>query len=351
MTPPLPAPPRRRRPPPRSRLARTAPAVLAPLLLVGACGGPDGSGASGRGSTAGAGQTSGATVVEHTFGEAEVPADPQRVVTIGFNEEDFALALGTTPVGTREYLGYDAPTRPWAQDLLPDEPLPTVGAEELDLEAIAALDPDLILGIYSFVDEETYDLLSAIAPTVAESADFPPGGTPWQEQTLMTGRALGVEPRAQELVDDVEGQVEEAAASLPQLDGAVLPVDLYLGDGTHTVLGADDLRMRFFTDLGALPPEQTGPISPELLDTALDGDALVVLGGSYDEVVRGPVLPDLPVVTEGRTVVLGGYDEDPAAALGYSSPLSIPFALDVVVPRLQAALDGDPATEVEPYEG
>ncbi|MEJ5945461.1 ABC transporter substrate-binding protein [Pseudokineococcus basanitobsidens] len=343
--------PRRRRAPRRPRLVRPlAAAALAPMVLVGACGGTDGDAAAGGAQTSGDAEapSTGGAVVEHTYGSTTVPADPQRVVTIGFNEEDFALALGTTPVGTRQYLGdYDAPSRPWAQELLPAEPLPTVGAEELDLEAIAALDPDLILGIYSFVDEQTYDLLSEIAPTVAESADFPQGGTPWQEQTLMTGQALGAEEEAQALVEDVEGQIQEAAAALPAMDGAVVPVDLSFDDGTHNLLAPEDLRARLFTDLGAVMPEQTGPISPELLDTALDGDALVVLGASEQGFVQGPVVPDLPVVTEDRTVFLGGYDEDLPAAIGYGSPLSIPFVLDAVVPPLQAALDGDPGTEVQ----
>src|SRR5215204_6216606 len=36
--------------------------------------------------------------VDHKFGSTTITAEPQRVVTIGFNEQDFALALGVTPV-------------------------------------------------------------------------------------------------------------------------------------------------------------------------------------------------------------------------------------------------------------
>ncbi len=35
--------------------------------------------------------------------------------------------------------------------------------------------------------------LPRIAPTVAPSADFVDGGTPWQDQTRIIGRALGQE--------------------------------------------------------------------------------------------------------------------------------------------------------------
>ena len=38
-----------------------------------------------------------------------------------------------------------------------------------------------------------------------------------------------------------------------------------------------------------------------------------------------------------------------AGALGFSCPLSLPFLLDEAVPKLAAALDGDPdTTEPEP---
>lgn len=347
MTPPAPLPPTApgRQPRPRGRAAALVVLLAAPALV--ACGGERAGSAAPEQAAAADGFP---VVVEHTYGETEVPARPERVVTVGFNEEDFALALGTTPVGVREYLGYDAAQRPWAQELLPAEPAPTLGAAEIDVEAVAALEPDLILGVYSFMDQQTYDLLSAVAPTVAESADHPLGGTPWQEQTLMTGRALGVEEEAEQLVADVEAQSAEAAAANPAFDGAVLPVDFVLDD-VHTLLTPDDLRMRFFTDLGFEPPAETGPVSPELLDSALDGEALVLMGGTPEELLSGPVLGGLPVVTEGRAVALGGYDSDFAAALGFSSPLSIPYALDVAVPRLAAAVDGDPATAVEPYEG
>ena len=57
--------------------------------------------------------------IENEFGTTEIPAEPQRVVTVGFNDQDFVPALGVTPVGERENLGeYDATTRPWAEELL-----------------------------------------------------------------------------------------------------------------------------------------------------------------------------------------------------------------------------------------
>ena len=39
-----------------------------------------------------------------------------------------------------------------------------------------------------------------------------------------------------------------------------------------------------------------------------------------------------------------------SGAIGYSSALSLPFLLEEAVPKLAAALDGDPATVVEQPE-
>src|SRR5262245_17060518 len=40
--------------------------------------------------------------IEHKYGKAEIPAAPQRVVTVGFSDQDALLALGVVPVGIRD---------------------------------------------------------------------------------------------------------------------------------------------------------------------------------------------------------------------------------------------------------
>ena len=284
-------------------------------------------------------------MLEHAFGTTEIPEAPERVVTVGFNDQDFVLALGVTPIGTREYFGFDYEARPWATDLLDGEVLPTVGGQELDVEAVAALEPDLIIGIYSFIDQATYDLLAGIAPVVAQTDDYDVGGTPWQEQTLLTGRALDREEEAQELVDEVEAQFAAAREENPEFDGATLAVDYGLVDG-HFILEEQDLRNRFFADLGFATPETTGEVSLERLDL-LDQDVLVSGGYTQEEISVDPVFTSLAVVQEDRTVYLGRFDSVATGALGFGSPLSLPYLLDLLVPALAQAADGDPATPVE----
>jgi iron complex transport system substrate-binding protein len=327
---------------PRSRAAALF-AAAAVVIALAACGAEEPASPYDAASADGAWPVT----IEHSFGTTEIPAAPERVVTVGFNDQDFVLALGVVPVGTREYMGYDYDARPWAAEQLDGEVLPTVGEAEIDVEAVAALEPDLIVGIYSFMDETTYELLSGIAPTVAQTDQYALGGSPWEEQTLLTGQALGREDEARDLVDDVEAQFAAAREQNPAFAGQVLAVDYGgVGGGDHYLLEEQDLRNRFFADLGFATPAQTGEVSPERLDL-LDQDVLVGAGYTRAEITADPLFAALAVVTEDRTVYLGTYDTDLTAALGFGSPLSLPYLLDLVVPALAQAADGDPATVVD----
>jgi iron complex transport system substrate-binding protein len=109
------------------------------------------------------------------------------------------------------------------------------------------------------------------------------------------------------------------------------------------VLEPTDLRARFFTDLGFVNAAETGEIGQERF-ALLDQDVLVIMGVEKDAMLANPVFAQLPVVREGRTFYAGGFGSEFSGALGYGSPLSLPYALDIAVPALAAATDGDPAS-------
>lgn len=285
--------------------------------------------------------------IEHQFGTTTIPAAPQRVLTVGFNEQDYTLAFGVEPVGVREFLGYDAPNRPWAPEGVRGKDIPTVGSQDLEFEKIAGLAPDLILGVNSYIDQEAYDKLAAIAPTVAQSGDVALGATTWQDQTLVTGKALGRDADARALVERTSAAFTEAVAANPTFAGKSAAFGLGSTDSGTRSLGADDYRTGWLTELGFSVPETSTDVSFERLDV-LDADVLLV-EGFEQQALENKLFAALPVVEEGRLVDLGAFDQDFAAALGFNSPLSIQFMLDAAVPRLAAATDGDPATTPEPY--
>lgn len=339
------------------RPARSLPLVLAAALALTACGGGDpttvddtGDDAAAPDATDGDGAAAFPVTIEHDFGTTEVPAEPERVVTVGFTEQDHVLALGVVPVGTREYGGYDYRQRPWAQEALDGADIPEVGTfEGIDFEAVAALEPDLIVATYAFIAEDEYELLTQIAPTVAQAGGYELGGMPWDEQTLLIGEALGRSQEAETVVADVEAAFDAARDDHPEFVGSTLGVDYALGGG-HYLLDDQDLRFRFFADLGFEAPETAGELSPEQTDL-LEQDLLVVGGSVRDDLADDELFQRLDVVTENRTIFLGRFDGDVASALGFASPLSLPYALEQIVPALADAAAGEATADSDPTGG
>ncbi|WP_421119836.1 hypothetical protein ACE2AJ_00295 [Aquihabitans daechungensis] len=79
----------------------------------------------------------------------------------------------------------------------------------------------------------------------------------------------------------------------------------------------------------------------------LDGDLIIWLDPEDAEGdLGGPAYAGFPVHTEGREVFLDSFDDPLGAATSFITPLSIPFLLDGLVPKMVAAIDGDPVTKV-----
>jgi iron complex transport system substrate-binding protein len=117
---------------------------------------------------------------------------------------------------------------------------------------------------------------------------------------------------------------------------------------------SSDIRSQVLVELGFTIPaefdELAGDafffnVSQEELPT-LDADVLVWIVSSeagYDAIRSMPLRPSLTSFAEGREVVA-----DPllTGAFSHSSPLSLEYVIDELVPELALALDGDPATVV-----
>ncbi|OZE12137.1 ABC transporter substrate-binding protein [Rhodococcus sp. 05-2255-3B1] len=321
------------------QLVAAGASVLA--LAAGCSSDADTDASGGPGSAAGFPVT-----IEHRFGETVIDAEPTRVVTIGFNEQDFALALGVKPVATRGNLSYDYRQRPWARAALGGTEIPEVGSTDLELEQIAAQAPDLILGPYSFIDQGQYDTLSGMAPTIADIGGYDdvPAAT-WQQEFAVVGEALGKSQEAQDRTAELEQKFADTEAANPQFTGKSLSLAFVMDDGSYLLLGKDDIRALFFTDLGFEIPDASETISAENLDR-LDTDVLVIAGQSREQLQANPLLAALDVVRQDRTAYIGSFSTDLPSALGYSSPLSLDYAIDGFTPMLAAATDDDPATVV-----
>lgn len=310
-------------------------AVLVSLALLAGCGGGGSDDSAAGAGTAATGANGFPVTVEHRYGTTEIPAAPERVVTAGFNDADYALAFGVTPVGVRDFIGtFEEETRPWAQDALAGAEPEIVSDSDgvLNFEAIAAARPDLILA-YSYLEQDEYDTLSAIAPTVVE----PHVGALWQDHTRDVGRALGVPERGDELVAEVSAHFEAARREHPEFEGVTVAIQFGEEPSNYYLLEPGDPRVGLFTSLGFTMPGTTGEISREQVDL-LDQDLLVVIGAGEEAYESDPLFQQLDAVRDGRVVYLGGFETDFAGALGFDSPLSLPHAVDILVPQLAEAL-------------
>ncbi len=296
--------------------------------------------------------------IEHKYGSTTIPETPTRVVTVGLVEQDALLALGVVPVGTTEWYGEQLGALwPWAQaelETLGGE-FPTVvgGPSGINFEAVLALEPDLILALYSGITQEEYAQLSAIAPTIAQPAGYVDYGVPWQELTRTVGQAVGRAEAAETVISDVEAQLAGVQTAHPEFVGATAAVAAPF-EGVY-VYGPEDARGRLLDDLGFVLPEELatvtegsfgGNLSAERLDL-LDVDVLVWLNVAAGAgPLENPLYRSLRVSREGREVFLDSFTDPLGAATSFVTPLSLPFLLDGLVPRLASAIDGDPMTEV-----
>jgi len=298
--------------------------------------------------------------IEHKFGVTVIPEEPKRVVTVGFSEQDPVLALDVKPVAVREWFGgYPYAVWPWAQDALGDATpeVLVMPFGELDFEKIAALRPDLIVATHSGITEREYTTLSRIAPTLAQPGEYPDFGVPWQVQTRLIGRALGREELAEQRVAEVEAKIAAARAAHPEFEGATVAWAHPAGQGQYWIVGPNTPPMRFLAALGLeLPPalasligdRDSGQISGEQI-ALLDVDVLIFQASSEAErqaLEQSPLFRNLRVAREGRTIFFGGSTDVLYGALSFSTVLSLPYAVDHLVPLLAAAIDGDPSTPV-----
>ena len=147
--------------------------------------------------------------ITHAMGVTTVPDDPQRVVVLTNEGTEAVLALGVTPIGAaKSWIG--DPWYPHIEDVMSGAT--NLGTEsQINLELIAALQPDLILGNKQR-HEEIYPQLSAIAPTV------------------ISERLRGDWRKNFELYASALGRSDEGAAALAAFEADVADLASRLGD-------------------------------------------------------------------------------------------------------------------------
>ena len=338
-----------------TRLSRPRPSRAVAVLAVGllalplaACGSEDDD-SSDRPDPGGSFES---VTIEHAFGETEIDARPERVVTWGWGSADAALALGVTPVAM-EALTYGASDdgfMPWQEEAFEasgaEKPTALTPGEAPPFQEIAAAAPDLILANYSGITEADYEKLSKIADTVA----YPevPWSTPWRDVVSTVGQALGQADEAATLLEEIDGRVAEAAAAHPEFEGKTIAAVAIDPSAFYVYRGADP-RVQFLEDLGftlapsvdELDTEEASfyyTLSTEEVDK-LTSDVLLSYVPTEErvtEIAEDPAMQAMSQFQEDRVATVVG--EAVVSSVSPPTALSLTWGLDAFVEALVPAV-------------
>ncbi|AIK84379.1 iron ABC transporter substrate-binding protein [Corynebacterium glutamicum] len=284
--------------------------------------------------------------IEHEFGTTTIDDVPERVVTLGVTDADIVLALGTVPVGNTGYKFFENGLGPWTDELVEGKELTLLDSDSTpDLEQVAALEPDLIIGVSAGFDDVVYEQLSDIAPVVARPAGTAAYAVAREEATNLVARAMGQSEKGQELNEETDALIQAARDENPSFDGKTGTVILPY-QGKYGAYLPGDARGQFLDSLGISLPEavlsrNTGDSFfvdvPAESVKDVDGDVLLVLSNdeNLDITAENPLFETLNVVQKDAVIVATTEER---GAITYNSVLSVPFALEHLAPRIAEAL-------------
>ncbi|MGW6745461.1 ABC transporter substrate-binding protein [Streptomyces sp. NPDC055025] len=215
--------------------------------------------------------------ITHAMGKTELKARPERVVVLDVGEFDNVVSLGVKPVGYAPTEGDEAIPSYLKQGAGDPENVGTINS--LNLEAIAGLKPDLILGSQLRAADK-YKELSRIAPTVFS---IRPGFT-WKENYLLNAQALDRTAEAKAALAAYDKKAADLGADLGQ-DKPTVSMVRYMPDKLRLYAKASFIGT-ILDDVGLPRPENQRindlavEISPEKID---DADADWIFTGVYGD--------------------------------------------------------------------
>lgn len=287
-----------------------------------------------------------AVTILHAFGETTVDGQPERIVALGVAETDALLELGITPVGAVALPAVPEGTAPWWANRLDTESttlLEPDAAGAFEPEEIAALQPDLIIAMTAFVDDNSYEILSRIAPTVPYLVT--PFADSWQDVTTTVGTAIGHRAAAAAMIAELETNLASVEETLP--DGLTYSFNVVPAPSTVvSVTDPADPANQFLGDLGMevapalreLPrdPNLGAIISVEQIEL-LDADVVLMFYVSTEansSITENALFAHMAATVDGRVIEL-----DPMQATAVRAPtvLAIPWLIDQLVPSFESA--------------
>ncbi|WP_411730889.1 ABC transporter substrate-binding protein [Paeniglutamicibacter sp.] len=335
------------------RAGLIAAATTALALTLSACGGAADSAPA---SSSAAASAAFPVSIKHIYGTTEITEKPERVATVSWVNADAVLALGVVPVAMAEdtWGNNKQGSTDWKDAKLAElgasigsekAPVQYSEADGVNFTALAEAQPDLIVAGYSGLTKDEYDKLSKIAPVIGPVAPNYTAG--WQDVTTAVGQALGKDAEAKDVITGVEGKIAAAAEANPVFkDTTFIAGNLEPSDNTISLYATGDSRPRFLTALGmtqakivdenAKDGEFYLPWTAERANE-LDADLFFTWADEAtgtDAIAKNKLFAQIPAVGKGGLVAAANDME--VLAISAASPLSVPYAIDKVVPVFAA---------------
>ncbi|WP_054738950.1 siderophore ABC transporter substrate-binding protein [Cellulosilyticum ruminicola] len=195
----------------------------------------------------------GTVIVKHNSGETEVPKNPKNIVVAELGILDSLQALGVEVAGI--------PTSSKLPAYLSEnigKNIANVGSlKELDMEAIYALQPELI--IIGGRQASYYDELSKIAPTINLAVDNANYMESFKTNMNYLGEIFNKEAEVAEKIEAVEADVEvlKAKAAEKNVNGLIALAN----DGAFSVYGPGSRFAIIHDTVGIKPVDETIAVS------------------------------------------------------------------------------------------
>jgi iron complex transport system substrate-binding protein len=343
---------------PALRRAAAGVVALGLALTLAACS-TTSSGASGASETkaASSGAEAGAfpVTIKSALGSTTITKAPERVVAIGWGSADTLVSLGIVPVGIEKVTyGNDSHgDYPWVTAAIQKlgKKLPTTFDvyPDIDMTAVAQLNPDLIVAPQSGLTAAQYKTLSALAPTVAY-----PGAawqTTWDDQISLIGQAVGQPKKAQSLITGIKTKLAAVKKANPDFSKHTFAYISMGNPGTLSVYLKGDPRVALLSAMGLKESPALAAVKPAagsylgtlgLEKSDLLDSTDVVVTWYYDkknqqQVDSQPLIASIPAIKRGS--VVSSTDEQFVMGSTFITPLSVPWAIDRYVPMIKKATE------------
>ena len=259
-------------------------------------------------------------VVTDARGEVEIPVNPQRIVDLSGNSDILSI-LGYKVAGTANSDAYDYTKFPsYLEDTLAGAEIVGYSMQDtMDIEAILALDPDLI--IISSVQEKMYEQLQEVAPTVMIELKQ----LDWTEDIADMGRIFDKEEEANAWLEEYKAAASAVGEQIKEMNGEDATYLAFLASGGQIfIFDGAGVGSVLYQDMGLAKPEgmpEQENISLPVVTyeglAAIDADYIFAIGTDEDLALleASSIYQNIEAVKNGNVITL---PSSPYFNMGYS---------------------------------